>query len=161
MCQLCQIKDIAARDRWPKAIDHHKSDINFLVTSAHDEYTTTTSSKSQTKPSDRVQASAPVLDFLRLLSALLEQVDADREAWWTSPAKREQRRKLEMECEQKKLSELHKINNKVVEGVEAMNARLGLFVKWSLGMNGGVWELVASEREGGGKGEEVGGMGEE
>ena len=147
MCQLCEIKNIAKRDRWPKNVENHKKDIDFLVTSAHDEYTVSRS-KAKAKTNESVKASDPLLDFLRLLVALIEEVEADREKWWTSPQKREQRKNLELECDQKKLSELHKINNKVVEGVEAMNARLGLFVKWSLGMNGGVWELLASSKVG-------------
>ena len=148
MCQLCAIKDIASRDRWPKDMEPHKKDIDFLVTSAHDEYSTSRP-KSPSKTADSLKAYDSLLEILRLLSALLEDIESDREKWWTSPRKREQRKNLEMECDQKKLSELHKINNKVTERIEAMNARLGMFVKWSLGMNGGVWELVAIANEGG------------
>jgi hypothetical protein len=36
---------------------------------------------------------------------------------------------------------LHNINNDVNERIEAMNAKLGTFVKWRLGMNGRIWEL--------------------
>lgn len=143
MCQLCEIKNIATRDRWPKDLEHHKIDINFLVTSSHDE-DAAFRDRAQAKTNDTVKASETLLDFLRLLVALVEQVEEDREKWWASPQKREQRKNLELECDQKKLSELHKINNRVVEAIEAMNARLGLFVKWSLGMNGGLWELVKS-----------------
>lgn len=27
-----------------------------------------------------------------------------------------------------------------------MNAKLGMFVKWNLGMNGGVWELMQADK---------------
>ena len=138
MCQLCGIKEIAARDRWPKPLEHHKGDIDFLVTCANDEYLAF-----QTKKQIAKDASLPdaLLEILRLLAALLDKVESDREKWWSSSEKREQRKRLGEDCDQKKLSELHKINNGVIERVEAMNAKLGLVVKWSLGMNGGVWEL--------------------
>lgn len=148
MCQLCEIENIVARDRWPKNIEHHKQDVNFLVTSAHDEYTASRS-KAQPRTNQPIAASEALIDLLRLLTTLIEEVESDHEKWWTSAAKRQQRKELELESNQKKLTELHKINNKLNESVEAMNARLGLFVKWSLGMNGGVGELVASAKVGG------------
>ena len=148
MCQLCALKDLATRDRWPKPLEPHKSDIVFLATSAHDQYTTASRNiKIDTNSgNETIRASEGLLELLRLLHTLLNDVEADREKWWTSPAKREMRKKLELECDQMKLSELHKINNRMVECLEAMNAKLGLFVKWSLGMNGGVWELVESAK---------------
>lgn len=149
MCQLCAIKDIAARDRWPKDMEYHKGDIKFLVESAHDEYSTsrpkTDKDASQTT-TQAVKASEALLELLRLLATLLSEVESDREKWWTSPHKREQRKNLELECNQKKLSNLHKINNTVSECIESISARPGMFVKWSLGMNGGVWEVEASAK---------------
>jgi hypothetical protein len=76
-----------------------------------------------------------LLDILRLLATVLEELESDRQKWWTSPEKREQRRRLEEEVDQRKLSALHKINNETNERIEAMSAKLGLFVQWSLGMN--------------------------
>lgn len=126
-------------------MEPHKKDIDFLVTSAHDEYSASRSkAPNTTKP---VKASDSLLEMLRLLFPLLEDMESDREKWWTSPQKRERRKKLEPECDQKELSELHNINNEVTESIEVMNGRLGTFVKWSLGMNGGVWELVACANE--------------
>jgi hypothetical protein len=46
------------------------------------------------------------------------------------------------------LTELHKINNAAVERIEGMEATLGGFVRWSLGMEGGVEELLREEVEG-------------
>lgn len=143
MCQLCGIKDIAVRDRWPKPLEHHKGDIDFLVTAAHEEYTTHQSMKENNKDKSALEEFP---ELLRLLATLLDQVEADRQSWWTSPEKREQRRRLDADCDQKKLTELHKINNGVAERIEAMSARLGLFVKWSLGMKGGVWELQHGDK---------------
>jgi len=140
MCQLCTIKDLATRDRWPKPLEHHKSDIGFLVTSAHDEYTTH-KSQHPTDSSKKPTAPESLLDILRILATLLEELESDRQKWWTSPEKREQRRRLEEQADQRKLSALHKINNETNDRIEAMSAKLGLFMKWSLGMNGGIWEL--------------------
>jgi len=82
-----------------------------------------------------------VLDILRILATVLEVLESDRQKWWTSPEKREQRHRLEEEADQRKLSALHKINNETNDRIEAMSSKLGLFVKWSLGMSGGIWEL--------------------
>jgi hypothetical protein len=60
------------------------------------------------------------------------------------------RRKFELEGDQKKLSELHKINNATTMRFEEMQAKFGGFVKWSLGMNGGVFELENAWRVHGG-----------
>jgi hypothetical protein len=49
---------------------------------------------------------------------------------------------------ERKLTELHKINNAAVERMEGMEAKLGGFVRWSLGMEGGVEELLREEVEG-------------
>jgi hypothetical protein len=137
MCQLCQIKTIASRDRWPKPLEHNKADLEFLVTAAHDEW-------SKWKADEKVGAAPEsLLDLVRLVNSMLAEIEEQRLKWWTSPEKREQRRKLEMDdCNQKKLSQLHAVNNKMVEMIEGMNAKVGVFVKWTLGMNGGVWELV-------------------
>lgn len=147
MCQLCAIKTVTARDRWPKPLDHHKADVDFLVTTAHEEHDKTQApATKENKSSKIIPASDELLDVLRMLNTLLATIEEDREAWWTSPAKRQMRKELELTCNQTKLSELHKVNNRVVEGLEGMEAKLGGFVKWGLGMNGGIWELVGSER---------------
>jgi hypothetical protein len=44
------------------------------------------------------------------------------------------------------LTELQKINNKTASQIESMQAKLGTFVKWSLGMNCGIWELEQSAK---------------
>ncbi|KAI7211849.1 hypothetical protein KC333_g7433 [Hortaea werneckii] len=129
MCQICSIKQIASQDRWPKPLESAVQDITFLVQTIHTDY-------EANKPQCTTKATIPedLLENLRLLSLALEQLDHDREGWWYSPEKKEQRRRLEGEGQERKMTELQKINN-------AATAKLGLFVKWSLGMNGGVWEL--------------------
>ena len=151
MCQICGIKDISKQHRWPKPLEHHTKNIEFLVTSAHDEHEKykavteaaqdTLISKAGTKTVKDTSTPGPLIDILCLLATLLEDLEDDRATWWSSPDKRQQRRRLEEECDQMKLSQLHKINNDTTERIEAMNAKLGAFVKWSLGMNGGIWEL--------------------
>lgn len=141
MYQLCTTKDLAKRDRWPKPLEHHKADINLLVTTAHGEYTKQESQKQSGSTASKPAQSEALLEILRLLAGSLEDVGNDRQKWWSSPEKRDQRRRLEEEHKQQKLGAVHKIINDVNERVEAMNAKLGLFVKWSLGMNGGIWEL--------------------
>lgn len=80
---------------------------HFLVESIHDEYQTYQKLKQKsptTPPPDSL------LELLRLLSHQLDVLEADREAWWTSPEKRALRQRLEHECDQRKLSDLHKIS---------------------------------------------------
>jgi hypothetical protein len=49
---------------------------------------------------------------------------------------------------------LHKINNDVNERIETMSAKLGTFVKWSLGLNGGIWELQKGHKVDGASGKD-------
>ncbi|KAK4548258.1 hypothetical protein LTR36_010128 [Oleoguttula mirabilis] len=141
MCQLCPIKDVAAQARWPKPLEAPVKDIEFVVTTAHDDY-------EANKAACRSKTTIPesLLDMLRLLAASLNELEADREKWWMAPEKKELRRRLDADCDHKKMTELHKINNATSDRIESMQAKLGTFVKWSLGMNGGVWELVESAK---------------
>ncbi|KAI5366340.1 hypothetical protein Slin15195_G078600 [Septoria linicola] len=143
MCQLCAIKQVAAQDRWPKPVESHKSDFNFLVDTIHTGWDAYIERKL-----GRSELSVPedLLELLRLLADLLETLEEERSTWWKSPEKRALRQRLEHGCEQRKLSDLHKINNTTMSSIESLNAKLGLFVKWSLGMNGGVWELMNAHK---------------
>jgi hypothetical protein len=138
MCQICAISLVAKKDRWPKPVEASKPDLDFLVTTTHDTYTHYQHLR-QNSPNTPIPES--LLDQLRLLSKLLNSLEDDRETWWTSPEKRDMRKKFELEGNQKDLSQLHKINNATMVRFEEMQAKLGVFVKWSLGMNGGVFEL--------------------
>ncbi|KAF2105006.1 hypothetical protein NA57DRAFT_71201 [Rhizodiscina lignyota] len=39
MCQVCTLKTIAKRDRWPKPLEPHLEDVEALVNTAHSEFT--------------------------------------------------------------------------------------------------------------------------
>lgn len=137
MCQLCGIKETASQARWPKPLEAAVKDIDFLITTAHDDY-----EANKSKCATKTTIPESLLDVLRLLSTALDELEADREKWWSAPEKRELRKRLNADCDQKRLTELHKINNATTQRIESMQGRLGTFVKWSLGMNGGIWELV-------------------
>jgi hypothetical protein len=139
MCQLCGISDIAAKHKWPKPLEASITDLKLLITTAHDEY-----EANKSLCASKTSIPESLLDILRLLSAAIDDLENGREAWWISPEKKAMRRRLDEECSQAKLTELHRINNATAERTEAMQARLGTFVKWTLGLDGGVWELVES-----------------
>lgn len=158
MCQICSIKEAAAKERWPKPVEASKKDLIFLVDSIHTEYIQYNNVKRSTPNAPPPDA---LLDLCRMLSDQLDALEVDREAWWTSPEKRAMRQRLEADLDQKRLSALHKINNSCIESIEGLSAKLvsagepdvdgfelirlnlqGGFVKWSLNMNGGVWELM-------------------
>ena len=143
MCQLCTIRDIATQAQWPKPLGAQIKDIHFLITTAHDDY-------EANRPACQSRSTIPasLLDVLRLLATAMDELEVDREKWWMAPEKKELRRRLDAQGDYGKLTKLQKINNTTSERIEAMQARLGTFVRWSLGMNGGVWELVGSARVG-------------
>lgn len=140
MCQVCAIKQLAAKERWPKSVEAHKRDLNFLVDAIHDEYLKYQAKKLNT-PSTTLPSS--LLELLRTLSHQLDVLESDREIWWTSPEKRALRQHPETESDQKRLSELHKINNTTVSSIETLEAKLGQFVRWGLGLNGGIEYVVS------------------
>lgn len=103
-------------------------------------------------------ASDSLLDLLRILSRPFDVLEADREAWRASLEKRVLRQRLEKDSDQRKMSDLHKINeylefamgvenaelmtdNTATSSIEALSAKLGQFTKWSLGVKGCMWEL--------------------
>jgi hypothetical protein len=69
MCQLCAIKQIAAKDRWPKPVEAQKSDLIFLVESVHDAYEAYRQQKEKAPTST---PPTPLLDTLRLVVAQLD-----------------------------------------------------------------------------------------
>ena len=78
MCQLCSVKDLAKRDRWPKPLEHCQADIELLVTSSHNDYHKfKTQGSSDTN--NAAHAKAALLDNLRTLADLLEEVEVDRQ----------------------------------------------------------------------------------
>lgn len=60
-------------------------------------------------------------------------------------------RKLNESCEDgdaKKVTEIHKINNAAISRIESVGARVGGFVKWALGIDGGVEALLEKDLSG-------------
>lgn len=143
MCQICQLKELAAEQRWPKAVEASKTDLDFLVDSIHDEFVEYQQSKAK---SVTIPLPKSLLELCCTLSHQLDALEIERENWWTSPESRAKRLRFEQEGSQKNLSELHKINNNTSASFEALYARLGVFVKWSLGMNGGIFELLNAHK---------------
>lgn len=160
MCQVCSIRTIATKQRWPKPLEHsieeyvanhHKlrpftesaladmPRINFVVDLIHDDY-----EKSRAQCAKKTTVPKALLEELRTLSEALEQLEVDRAAWWHSPEKKAARRRYEDGGHTQKLTDMQKVNNMTSDSIQGMQAKLGLFVKWSLGMDGGVWELVGS-----------------
>lgn len=76
MCQLCPIKNTAAQTRWPKPLESNIKDIDFLITTAHDDY-----EANKAKCGDKVTIPDSLLDVLRLLEDALNELEADREKW--------------------------------------------------------------------------------
>ena len=141
MCQLCTIRDIATQGPWPKPLELPIKDVDFLITTAHDDY-----EANKAKCQNKVTIPASLLDVLRLLATAMDELEVDRENWWMAPEKKDLRRRLDAQCDYEKMTKLQKINNTTSDRIEAMQAKLGTFVKWSLGMNGGLWELVESAK---------------
>lgn len=143
MCQVCQIKELAVKQRWPKAVEDSKPDLIFLVYNVHDELVKHQESKGNLATTPPPKS---LLEACRMLYDQMNVLETDREKWWTSPQSRAKRTKFELEGDQKNLSELHKINNNTITSFEAISARFGGFVKWGLGMNGGVFELLNADK---------------
>lgn len=120
-----------------------KSDLDFLVDSVHDEFVEYEKSKG------KLTAAPPPESLVELCRTLYHQLDAlkdEREKWWSAPESRAKRTRFELNGDQKNLSELHKINNTTSASFESISARFGAFVKWGLGMNGGVFELLNAHK---------------
>lgn len=94
-----------------------KPGLELLVEDAHEKHEIWKES-GVSKPSESL------LEVCRLLLTMIESIEEERENWWTSPEKRAQRQRFELE-DPKKFTELHKINNALTGDVEAMRTRLG------------------------------------
>lgn len=101
MCQVCAVKQIATRERWPKPLEASKNDACFVVNTIHDEW------EIYSKSLETVPVPNEILDLLRLLAESLEALEEERSVWWKSPEKRALRKRLEDGGEQRKLSDLY------------------------------------------------------
>ncbi len=82
------------------------------------------------------QAKASMHTTTQTLEALLEVIECERVEWWNAPATRERRRKWLESGESDKATRLQVVNNRTTEMIREMMAKLGLFCRWSLGVEG-------------------------
>jgi hypothetical protein len=158
MCQICTITTLSTSARWPKPLEPSISDLHFLITCIHDHHaawekqqktltatnttTTLTTSYNSTTTTNANTQTKPLLSLLRTLSASLTSLEHERAAWWKSKTPLIKALKDEVSGQsEKRLTELHKINNSAIERLEGMEAKLGGFVRWTMGVKGGVEEL--------------------
>ena len=139
MCQLCSITTLASSARWPKPLEPSISDLNFLIICVHDQH-------EAWKKSENADTCKALLSLLRTLSGALTSLGHERSAWWKSKTPLIKQLKTEVSGQsERKLTELHKINNSAVDRIEGMEAKVGGFVRWSLGLEGGLEELLKGE----------------
>ena len=146
MCQLCSISTLATSARWPKPLESSISDLSFLITCIHSQHEAWKKAEgtAAVTNTNTNEERAALLSLLRTLSGTLTSLGHERSAWWKSKAPLIKQLKEEVSGE-RKLTELHKINNAAVERIEGMEAKLGGFVRWGLGLEGGVEELLKGE----------------
>lgn len=148
MCQVCTpISTLATSGRWPKPLESSVNDLKFLLTCIHSEQEQIESHDQKNNENSRDALLSSLCD----LSAMLTSLKHERTTWWKSKAPMIKQLKEEVSgTSERKLTELHKINNACTERIEGMEAKLGLYVRWSLGLKGGVEELLnGGERENG------------
>lgn len=176
MCQLCILITISQNSRWPKPLEPLVSDLHLLVTTAHSEFafskpsttpdtkansysnppTTSTSTTITITSTPAQNTKSSLLTTLREIKTLLEVLEEERTTWWDNKAKE---RKFWRETYQEdKITKINVVNNKTVDMIEGLKARLGTFCRWSLGLEDGVEGSDGVEKEGGGvkmEGEDV------
>jgi hypothetical protein len=165
MCQICTITTLSTSARWPKPLESCIADLHFLITCVHDQHAawekqqkalTATNTTNTLNPNTASLATSynsttatnantqtkPLLSILRTLSASLTSLEHERAAWWKSKTPLIKSLKDEVSGQsEKRLTELHKINNSAIEQLGGMEAKLGGFVRWTMGVKGGVEEL--------------------
>jgi hypothetical protein len=165
MCQICTITTLSTSARWPKPLESCIADLHFLITCVHDQHAawekqqkilTATNTTNTLNPNTASLATSynsttatnantqtkPLLFLLRTLSASLISLEHERAAWWKSKTPLIKSLKDEVSGQsEKRLTELHKINNSAISMLEGMEAKLGGFVGWTMGVKGGVEEL--------------------
>ncbi|KAG9717399.1 hypothetical protein KCU73_g15379, partial [Aureobasidium melanogenum] len=141
--------------------------LHLLVTTAHSEFnsnnpsttsdtndklrsipsttstTTITITKTARNPSTTTKSS--LLTTLRDIKTLLELLEEERIQWWNVKAK--ERKHWRETYQEDKITKINVVNNKTVEMIESLNARLGTFCRWSLGLEDGVEGLDGLEKE--------------
>ena len=163
MCQLCVLSTISRSSRWPKPLEPLISDLQLLVNTAHSEFShhnpstasgtkdkahsvvSTTSTTTTITSTPAKNARSSLLSTLRDIKTLLELLEEERTTWWDNKAKE---RKFWRETYQEdKITKINVVNNKTVEVIEGLRARLGTFCRWSLGLEDGVEGLDGIDKE--------------
>jgi hypothetical protein len=159
MCQLCALNTISKSSRWPKPLESLIPDLTLLVSTAHTTLAThqTTSAAPSTTKDKKISAPSttititpaakhsPLLPTLRDINTLLELLEEERVKWWQS--KSSERKFWRETYQEDKLTGINVVNNKTVEMIESLMAKLGTFCRWTLGMKDGVEGLEDGEIE--------------
>jgi hypothetical protein len=157
MCQLCALNTISKSSRWPKPLEPLVSDLTLLVNTAHTTLTTSKSTPTTTPAKEDETISAPsttinitpatkhspLLPTLRDINTLLELLEDERVKWWQS--KSSERKFWRETYQEDKLTGINVVNNKTVEMIEGLKAKLGTFCRWTLGLKDGVEGLEDGE----------------
>jgi hypothetical protein len=164
MCQICTITTLSTSARWPKPLGSSIADLHFLITCVHDQHAAWEKQQKSLTATDTANTLSPnttaalttsynsttttntqtttLLSLLRTLSASLTSLEHERAAWWKSKTPLIKSLKDEVSGQSvKRLTELHKINNSAISMLGGMEAKLGGFVRWTMGLKGGVEEL--------------------
>ncbi|KAH0336130.1 hypothetical protein KCU81_g8724, partial [Aureobasidium melanogenum] len=159
MCQLCVLNTISQSSRWPKPLEPLISDLHLLVNTAHSEFSrykpfTPLSTTAKLHSSIIVTTTTTpnpataLLSTLRDIKTLLELLEDERTTWWSGKAK--ERQYWREAYQEDKITKINVVNNKTIEMIEGLKARLGTFCRWSLGLEDGVEGLDGVEKENGG-----------
>lgn len=146
MCQLCGVLAIVDRDRWPKPLEHHVSELKTSIHQAHRDVELFNEQQSghDGQPQERRKSSirvapealakmtAEIILSVRTIVAQLELMETDREEWWKSKA--QQRRDWEEGGQVHKTTHLQVINNRATDMIRDMQTKVGLFARWTLGV---------------------------
>jgi hypothetical protein len=159
MCQPCALDTISKSSRWPKPLEPLISDLTLLVSTTHTTLTTFKSTSSATPAKEDKKISAPsttinitpaaqlspLLPTLRDINTLLELLEEERVKWWQP--KSSERKFWRETYQEDRLTGINVVNNKTLEMIEGLKARLGTFCRWTLGMKDGVEGLENGETE--------------
>ncbi|KAG9943535.1 hypothetical protein KCU85_g8604, partial [Aureobasidium melanogenum] len=161
MCQLCVLNTISQGSRWPKPLEPLISDLHLLINTAHSEFSrykpsTTSSTTAKLRSTTTITTTALpalttetfLLTTIRDIKTLLELLEEERTSWWSGKAK--ERQYWRETYQEDKITKINVVNNKTVEMIEGLKARLGTFCRWSLGLEDGVEGLDGVEKENGG-----------
>lgn len=160
MCQLCTLNTISTSSRWPKPLEPLISDLSLLITTAHSVLSThklnsaapgTKVKNTSTTPALKITMTtvpkqpSTVIPTLRDINTLLELLEDERVKWWQ--AKASERKFWRETYQEDKLTKINVVNNKTTEMIETLKAKLGLFCRWTLGLEDGVEGLGGAEKD--------------